>query len=79
MNENCIAIDLKLTGEKIKTLREKAGMKVKDLQNVFGFTAPQAIYKWQQGTTLPTIDNLVILSSVLDVKIEDILVIRSKD
>ena len=49
-------------------------MSVKDLQDVFGFTTPQAIYKWQHGTALPTIDNLVVLAAVLGVKIDDILV-----
>jgi len=47
---------------------------VKDLQDAFGFGTPQAIYKWQQGLALPTIDNLVVLAALLGVKIDDILV-----
>lgn len=35
----------------------------------------QAVAKWQAGTALPTIDNLVILAVMLDTKIDDILVI----
>lgn len=35
---------------------------------------PQALYKWQHGTALPTIDNLVVLAAVLGVKVDDILV-----
>lgn len=35
----------------------------------------QAVAKWQAGTALPTIDNLVILAAMLDTKIDDILVI----
>ncbi|MBR4965292.1 MAG: helix-turn-helix transcriptional regulator [Lachnospiraceae bacterium] len=62
------------TGQNIVTLRKAAGVSVKDLQDVFGFATPQAIYKWQHGTALPTIDNLVILAAVLGVKIDDILV-----
>ena len=38
-------------------------MSVRELQEAFGFETPQAIYKWQHGTALPTIDNLVILSA----------------
>ena len=49
-------------------------MTVKDLQDAFGFGTPQAIYKWQQGLALPTIDNLVVLAALLGVKIDDILV-----
>lgn len=35
----------------------------------------QAVAKWQAGTALPTIDNLVILAAMLNTKIDDILVI----
>ncbi len=67
-------IDMLRTGQNINRLRKKAGISVKDLQDVFGFGTPQAIYKWQHGTALPTIDNLVVLAAVLGVKIDDILV-----
>lgn len=67
-------IDMLRTGQNINRLRKKAGISVKDLQDVFGFGTPQAIYKWQHGTALPTIDNLVVLATVLGVKIDDILV-----
>ena len=69
------AIDMAKTGQNIIDLRKKAGLSVKDLQEVFGFSTPQAIYKWQQGLALPTIDNLVVLATLLDVKVDDILVI----
>lgn len=67
-------IDMGRTGENISRLRKMAGVTVKELQTIFGFATPQAIYKWQRGTALPTIDNLVVLAAVLDVKIDDILV-----
>ncbi|MBE5894199.1 MAG: helix-turn-helix transcriptional regulator [Lachnospiraceae bacterium] len=67
-------IDMVGTGQNIQRLRQAAGVSVKDLQDVFGFSTPQAIYKWQHGTALPTIDNLVVLAAVLGVKIDDILV-----
>ena len=69
-------IDMVRTGKNIETLRIKNGMSVKDIQNIFGFVTPQAIYKWQRGTSLPTVDNLVILSMVFQVSIEDILIIN---
>jgi len=68
-------IDMVKTGQNIKRLRKLAGVSVKQLQDVFGFSTPQAIYKWQHGAALPTIDNLVVLASVLDVRIDDILVV----
>ena len=67
-------IDLVRTGENITNLRKAAGLSVHDLQNVFGFNSPQAIYKWQNGTALPTVDNLIVLAALLDVRIDDILI-----
>ena len=67
-------IDLVLTGANITNLRKAAGLSVHDLQMVFGFNSPQAIYKWQNGTALPTIDNLIGLAVMLHVRIDDILV-----
>lgn len=74
---NMPTIDMAKTGRNIMELREKAGLTVKDLQDLFGFATPQAIYKWQHGTAMPTIDNLVMLSAIFHVHIDDILIINS--
>lgn len=67
-------IDMVETGKNIMRLREERGMTVRDLQAYFGFEEPQAIYKWQRGKSLPTVDNLYALGALLDVPMEDILV-----
>lgn len=67
-------IDMAATGGVIKALRKKNGYSVQDVQEYFGFDQPQAIYKWQRGETLPTVDNLYALSSLLGAPIKDILV-----
>lgn len=69
-------IDMVATGRNITRLREAAGLTVRDLQDIFGFATPQAIYKWQHGTAMPTIDNLVVLSAVLEVSLDAIIVIN---
>ena len=71
---NFPTINLALTGANIMKLRKAAGLSVHDLQMAFGFNSPQAIYKWQNGTALPTIDNLLCLAVLLHVRIEDILI-----
>ena len=71
---NLPTIDMIRTGQNITRLRKQAGLSVRDLQDIFGFATPQAIYKWQQGVALPTIDNLVVLAAVLQVRMDDILV-----
>ena len=59
----------------INRMRMEAGFTVKDMQAVFGFATPQAIYKWIHGTAMPSIDNLVILAAVLGVTMDEIIVV----
>ena len=68
-------IDMVATGRNIVRLREAAGMTVRDIQDIFGFATPQAVYKWQHGTAMPTIDNLVVLAAVFEVTVDQILVV----
>ena len=70
-------IDMTATGINITRMRVNAGLTVKDVQDVFGFSTPQAIYKWQRGTALPTVDNLVVLAAIFGVKIDDILIFQA--
>ena len=67
-------VDMTATGNNITQLRINAGLSVKDLQDIFGFSTPQAIYKWQRGTAMPTVDNLVVLAAVFGTTIDDIIV-----
>ena len=73
---NIPTINIKLTGENIIRLRKNAGLSVRDIQRACGFSTPQAVYKWQQGLALPTIDNLVVLSALLGVTIDEIIVVE---
>ena len=70
-------IDMVATGKNIERLRKVAGLSVRDLQDVFGFATPQAIYKWQHGTAMPTIDNLVVLAKIFQTTIDNIIVIKN--
>lgn len=69
-------IDLAATGRNIVALRKARGISVRDLQEIFGFGTPNAIYKWQNGTALPTVDNLVVLAAVFGVSVDEILVVN---
>ena len=67
-------IDLVTTGNNIRRLRMERGLSVRALQNYFGFEEPRAIYKWQRGENLPSVDNLYALSRILQVPMDSILV-----
>ena len=73
------SIDMEATGRNITRLRQQAGLTVRDLQEIFGFTTPQAIYKWQHGTAMPAIDNLVVLAAVLNVSIDEIVIVETRE
>ena len=45
-------VDLKATGAQIKSLRIKSGYTVHDIQAVFGFEYPQAVYAWDRERRL---------------------------
>jgi len=72
-------IDMAATGINITRLRKNAGMTVRDLQEVFGFATPQAIYKWQRGEAMPTLDNIVVLAAVFEVTVDDIIIYRNQN
>ena len=74
MQKTFPVIDPVATGRNIVRLRTERGMTVRDLQEYFGFEEPQAIYKWQRGKSLPTVDNLYALGRLLGVPMEQILV-----
>ena len=74
---NFPTIDMVKTGQNIMRLRKQMGLSVKDLQEIFGFATPQAIYKWQHGTAMPTIDNLVVLAALFQVPMEEILAVHT--
>lgn len=70
-----LSIQQKETGENIRRMLKTNGYTVKDVQEVMGFENPQAVYKWLSGKSLPNLENLLILSKLLNISIENILVI----
>ena len=62
------------TGRKLKSVRERRGLSVREVQNYFGFAAPQAVYSWERGETLPSVDNLYALSFLYDTSMMEMLV-----
>ena len=72
-----LTIDMVATGKNITRLRKESGLSVRDLAEIFGFTTPQAVYKWQHGTAIPSVDNLVVLAALFQVHMDDILVMNT--
>lgn len=67
-------IDMRATGNNIRVLRKKKGITAQQIADFMGFAEPVAVYKWQRGDSLPTLDNLLALARLMDCSMEDILV-----
>ncbi len=79
MVQNFPSINMVKTGQNITRMRISAGLSVKDIQQIFGFSTPNAIYKWQKGQAMPTLDNIVVLAVLFGVHIDDLLVPDEKE
>lgn len=72
-------IDLRKTGQNIKHLREERSISVAALQEYLGLASQQAIYNWQRGICLPTVDHLCALSHLFSVPMDDILILKGAE
>ena len=67
-------IDLEATGRRIKDLRKEKNYTVEQISEYMGFGSVQAVYKWQSGKSLPTLDNMFALSRLFDTPIDGMLI-----
>lgn len=68
-------IDMVATGRRINEMRIAHNQSVEELSNYMNFKYPQAVYKWLRGECLPTVDNLLALSVLWDVSMNDLICI----
>lgn len=67
-------IDMKLTGKKLSNLAKLHGYRVKDIQEYLGLACPQPVYRWYKGIILPSVDNLLRLSELFGIHMEELLI-----
>ncbi|MBR1814824.1 MAG: helix-turn-helix transcriptional regulator [Lachnospiraceae bacterium] len=73
---NYPVIDPVGTGMNMKSLIKNSGNTVAGVVRLLGLADRSTMYKWLRGEALPGIDNLLALSNLLGVSINDILVTR---
>lgn len=66
-------LDAKETGKRIKELRMACNLTVEKVAEFMGFESVQAVYKWQRGDSLPTLDNTYALAALFGTTVDDIL------
>ena len=66
-------IDMVATGKHITKVLNNSKYSDRELSEIMGLSV-QSINKWRHGRNLPDIENLFILSRLLDMKVDDLLV-----
>lgn len=69
------AFDPVATGRKIKEVRKEKNVTVEKIGEYLNCSC-QAVYKWQRGDCTPTIDNLLMLSDLLDVSLDELVKVK---
>ena len=78
-NASKIYLDQVAIGKRIMKIRKIKGVSIDDICQMMDNISPQAVYKWQRGSCLPDIENLLNLSILLGTTIEDILLGEETD
>ena len=65
---------MRATGTHIKELMDAREVTVQDVQKAMGLAAPQAVYRWLNGSNMPSVDNLYALSRYLNVQMDDVII-----
>ena len=67
-------INVAATAARIKECRIRAGYSVREIQSIFNFSSPEAVYSWEKGKYLPSIDNMIVIADVYGVTVDDFII-----
>lgn len=68
-------INTKETGKKIRETVKKSGYTAETVREKLEISDKGSIYKWFRGESLPTIDNFLALSMLLNVTVNDLIAV----
>lgn len=63
-------ISKKETGRNLRKIMDWRGITPKEVQEYLGLGCVQSVYRWLEGHSMPTIDNLYALSKLFKVSID---------
>lgn len=72
-------IDQYATAKKIRRYMERAGLKPADIQRCLRLSCVQTVYRWLDGTNIPTVDHLYALSRIFRIRTDDMIVFTAHD
>ena len=72
-----VELDTVATGLRIKQLMATRNVSAREVSNKMK-VSPQAVYRWQNGEAMPTVNNIYILGQLLHTGVDDLLVAKQK-
>lgn len=69
-----LVIDMQKTGEHLKSLSKEKNTSVRDIKEYLGLASVQSVYDWFHARTLPSLDHLLALGYLWDIRMENILI-----
>ena len=67
-------INSEKTGKNIKKIISRSGMKMDDVMNYLGIAERSSLYRWFRGERIPSLENMLALSALLGISVNDIVV-----
>ena len=72
-------IDLVRTGENIKKIAKENGYSSDKISDALGICDRSNVYKWFRGEVLPAVDNLLALSILFGVTINEMIIVENTE
>lgn len=70
---NNLGIDVVATGNRIQSAMKKKSYTAKEIAVMMGLSY-QSVWKWCKGESIPEVENLLILSRILEVSMDSLVV-----
>ena len=72
-------INLGKTGNNIKRIAKENGYSADKIRDMLGISDRSNVYKWFRGEVLPTVDNLLAMSILFGVTINELIVTENNE
>ena len=66
-------IDKRETGINLRRIMDDHNVSARDVQEYLGLGCVQSVYRWLDGISMPTVDNLYALSYLFQIPVDDML------
>ena len=63
-------IDREATGQRLRQIMKQQNVSPRALQDYLGLACVQSIYRWLDGTSVPTVDNLYAMAQLFHMPID---------